>query len=161
MNSRALKKTQPCKTANEVRIFPATGRQVKYRVLLVDDHVPLAEATAEFMRSAELEVRISSWGRDALSVAGVFKPDIVICDLNLPDMSGLDVARAMRGIPALKGALIAMHTAIPENELRQLERHLDEPSVNLFLSKPLTDEKLDTLISAVQALRRPIPRRDK
>jgi CheY-like chemotaxis protein len=160
MGSRAQKKAEPDRTANEDHLFPTTRRQVRYRALLVDDHAPLADATAEFMRSAELEVRISSWGRDALSVAGVFKPDIVICDMNLPDISGLEVARALRTIPATKDAVIAMHTAVSENELLELERHLDEPSVNFFLSKPLTDEKLDALISAVQALRR-VPRPDK
>lgn len=125
-------------------------RLERHRVLLVEDHAPLAEATAEFMRTAGLEVRIASSGRDALNAVAAFKPEIVICDMNLPDMHGLDVARAMRTTPAGKNALIAIHSAFSQGELRVFERHSSEPAVNLFLSKPLTEEKLDALIAQLQ-----------
>jgi two-component system, sensor histidine kinase len=116
--------------------------------LLIEDHELLAEATAEFMRSRGLDVRIASSGSEALETATAYLPEIVLCDLWLPDMSGLDVARALREMPGAKDAVIAMHSAMTESDLR-LQSLQAATSVNLFLSKPLTEEKLNTLISVL------------
>src|SRR5262250_2222221 len=112
-----------------------------HRVLLIEDHEPLAEATAEFMRAWGLEVRIASTGSTAVEMAEAFKPEIVLCDMRLPDMPGLDVAQALRATSGAKDALIVMHTAMTERDLRLVERHADSP-VNLFFPKPLTTKKL-------------------
>jgi DNA-binding response OmpR family regulator len=152
---------KPATLVNKASLLAAVGRPVRHRALLVEDYEPLAEATAEFMRNAGLEVQIASSGQDALRVAAAFKPEIVLCDLRLPDIMGLDVARALREVPGAKDAVIAIHTAISDVDHPVLKRHLNAPSVNLFLSKPLTDEKLKALISAVQFVPRPAPRRNK
>jgi CheY-like chemotaxis protein len=117
----------------------------RYRVLLVDDHAPLAEATAELMHAKGLDVRIASTGREALEMAAAFHPEIVLCDFYLPDMEGLDVARALRAIPGLKSGVIALHTAMTESDLPWL-KDADAP-VDLFLSKPITAEEIDALVS--------------
>jgi CheY-like chemotaxis protein len=122
---------------------------MRLRVLLVEDHMLLAEATAEFMRSKELDVRIASTGRAALEAAAAFQPKIVLCDMRLPDMSGFDVALALRALPGAKDAVIAMHSAMTENDLGTLKQQAGSV-VNLFLSKPITEEKLDTLISLLK-----------
>src|SRR5690348_12760538 len=82
------------------------------RLLLVEDYAPLAEATAEFLRNETLTVRIAKSGKEALLAAIEFRPQIVLFDLNLPDMSGLDVARALRSNADTKDALLVMHTAL-------------------------------------------------
>jgi len=135
---------------------PALGEAAPHRVLLIDDHVPLAEATAEFMRCKGLEVRIASTGRDALEMAAAFQPEIVLCDVMLPDMSGLDLASALRAGPVAKEAVIALHTAMSESELRFFADHSDK-AVNMFLSKPLTKERLDDLLSQLEILQRSAP----
>jgi CheY-like chemotaxis protein len=122
----------------------------RWRVLLIEDHAPLAEATAEFIRSKDLDVRIASTGREALEIAAEFHPEIVLCDMRLPDMTGPDVARALRKMPRAKDAVIAMHSAMTEPDLRT-ESLQASAAVNLFLSKPLTEEKLDTLISVLKS----------
>ena len=121
--------------------------------MLIEDHAELAEATAEFMRSEGLEVQVASTGDSGLKMAAAFQPQIVLCDMSLPDMTGLDVARALRAIPGTKDALIAMHTALGERDLQTFQRQPDE-SVNVFMSKPLTPEKLDTILSHLSVLLR-------
>jgi CheY-like chemotaxis protein len=130
-------------------------RTRRHRVLLIEDHAELAEATAEFMRSKGLEVLIASTGDSGLEMAERFQPEIVLCDLSLPDMTGLDVARALRAIPGAKEALIAVHTAFGERDIRTFER---QPGgfVNVFVSKPLTSEKLDAILSQLNARRRSV-----
>lgn len=132
--------------------IPVTKKQrLSYRVLLVEDNPPMADVTAEFMRNDGLEVQCAATGREAIEMAATFQPEIVVCDLNLPDMSGLDVARAMRAISTAKDAVIAMHTAMNKSDLRMFAGQHMDVFVNLFLSKPISPEKLDALITAVQS----------
>jgi CheY-like chemotaxis protein len=120
------------------------------RVLLIEDHELIAEAIADFIRSKGLDVRIASTGLEALETAAAFYPEIVLCDMRLPDMPGTDVARALRAAPGTKEAVIAMHTAMNERDLGALARHVG-PAVNMFLPKPITEEQLDTLISLLKS----------
>jgi DNA-binding response OmpR family regulator len=120
-------------------------RQVRHRVLLVEDHEPLAKGTAFLMRHAGLEVWIASTGKDALEMADTVRPEIVLCDLRLPDMSGLDVVRELRASPGAMDALIAVHTAVDVASLDEFKSAAD-PLVDMYILKPLTMEKLDAVI---------------
>jgi CheY-like chemotaxis protein len=123
------------------------------RLLLVEDNADLAEATAEFLGYAGLKVRIVESGKEALAMARAFQPEIILCDMRLTDMSGLDVARALRANPDTRQALFALHSVMSDMELRALERQIDADEVNLFLSKPLTQQKLDSLLAALEVMR--------
>jgi len=122
------------------------------RVLLVEDNDLLAEVTADFMRAAGVEVRRAESGEEALQTAIVFRPDIVLCDLSLPGMSGLDVVRALRASPHTKHARLALYTAMSDIELRVIERQMRADVVDFFLAKPLTPEKLNELLGAQETL---------
>jgi len=121
-------------------------RQRPVRLLLIDDNDAVAEATAEFLRRAGLEVRIAESGQAGLAVAAGFRPEIILCDICLPDTSGIEVALSLRGQPDAQHALVAMHTAMSETDIRILEREVQADQVNLFLSKPLTEKKLNRLL---------------
>jgi CheY-like chemotaxis protein len=125
-------------------------RQEPARLLLVEDFAPLAEATAELLRDAGLTVRIVESGQEALSAAIEFRPQIVLFDLNLPNMSGLDVARTLRSNAATKNALLVMYTAMSDLELRTFRSELTSDEVNLILPKPLTEEKVAHLMNHFQ-----------
>ena len=112
------------------------------RVLLVDDNELLARVTAEFMRDRGLEVQVAYTGREALSIVGTFQPEIVLCDLRLPDVMGIDVASQLRKDPITSNALFVLHTAYSETDFDAGSI----PDVDLVLSKPLTEEKLETLL---------------
>ena len=124
------------------------------RVLLVEDNADLAEVTALFIRASGLEVLIAASGRDALEIAGRFHPEIVLCDLTLPDMSGLEVLQAMRSQESFKDALLVIFSARGERDLKLLEQTVDPSAVDVFLSKPITREALDRLLSQLHGERR-------
>jgi hypothetical protein len=126
----------------------------RYRVLLVEDNADAAEVTALFIQANGLEVLIASSGRDALEIAGTFHPEIVLCDLSLPDMSGLDVLQAMRSEESTKDALLVIFSAKGERDLRLLKRTVGPSAVDMFVSKPITRESLDMVLSQLQGLRR-------
>ena len=67
------------------------------RVLVVDDEPQILRALRINLRVREYEVFTAASGADALEVAGRHPPDLVILDLGLPDLSGLDVIQGLRG----------------------------------------------------------------
>jgi len=66
------------------------------RVLIVEDEPGLRQALAINLRARDYEVPVAANGAAALSSAGTSPPDVVVLDLGLPDMDGLDVCRRLR-----------------------------------------------------------------
>ncbi|MCU1463790.1 MAG: Fis family transcriptional regulator [Acidimicrobiales bacterium] len=67
------------------------------RVLVVDDEAPILRALAANLRARDYEYDVAATAEEALEVAARNPPDVVILDLGLPGMSGLDVIRGLRG----------------------------------------------------------------
>ena len=132
---------------------PARDCKITARLLLIEDNAPLAEATAKFLRHADLEVRVAESGEEALQAAMTFLPEIVLCDVHLPDMSGLDVMHALRSHPDTKSALLAIYSAMSDVDLRALQLETPSEIVDLFLPKPLSMEKIDRLLAAHASMR--------
>lgn len=119
----------------------------RWRALLVEDYADLAEATSELMRRHGLEVRLATTGGEALEMAMAFNPDLVLCDMMLPDMAGLDVAHALRARGRVNRPLLAILTAMGADHLHELERGTSPRDVDVFLSKPLASKTLVNLLS--------------
>lgn len=85
------------------------------------------------------EVRVASDGASGISLATTFRPEVIICDIGLPDMSGYDVARSIRSMPDLQGVLLIGLTgyALPEDRMRAAEAGFD-----MHLAKPASAERL-------------------
>jgi CheY-like chemotaxis protein len=66
------------------------------RALIVDDSEVLRRLIEMCLRPVGFEVEAASSGTEALEKASVFKPDLVILDIGLPDMTGWDVLAALR-----------------------------------------------------------------
>src|SRR5207244_3835488 len=67
------------------------------RVLVVDDSIDAAAMLAAFLRHLGHEVQVANDGAAALRVAGSFRPDVVLLDIGMPGMNGLEVAQRLRG----------------------------------------------------------------
>jgi CheY-like chemotaxis protein len=72
--------------------FRTPGR----RVLIVDDHPDSAEASCMLLALLGHDASPATCGLDALAEVERLHPEVVICDLGLPDISGFEVARAIR-----------------------------------------------------------------
>lgn len=79
-----------------------------YRALVVDDEAALAEVVASYLSREHFATRIVDNGPDAVAVARDFDPDVVILDLGLPGMDGLEVCRQLR---TFSDAYVVMLTA--------------------------------------------------
>ena len=73
------------------------GQDAPIRVMVVDDHPMWRDAVARDLTEAGYEVAATAAdGGQALRVAGAARPDVVVLDLQLPDMSGVEVTRGLR-----------------------------------------------------------------
>jgi two-component system sensor histidine kinase BarA len=134
-------------------VEPAGGKARRHRVLLVEDHAGFAEATAILMRHHGLDVSIATSGGDALKMAEECNPVLVLCDLALPDMTGLDVVEALRARRGANDCLAVILSAMSANDLREIEGHIGTSENTLVLPKPLTSRILIDLIARLEALR--------
>jgi CheY-like chemotaxis protein len=71
------------------------------RVLIVEDNVDAATSLAELLRLAGHEVTVALTGREGIAQARATRPDMVLCDIGLPEMDGYSVARTLRSDPEL------------------------------------------------------------
>lgn len=67
------------------------------RVLVVDDEPQILRALRINLRVRDYEVHVAATGTEALEVAGRYPPDLVILDLGLPDLDGVEVIQGLRG----------------------------------------------------------------
>jgi CheY-like chemotaxis protein len=74
------------------------------RVLLIEDHADTAESLKEALELNGHQVEVAGTGLEGIEKARTFHPDVILCDLGLPGMDGLEVARRMRSDPELRAS---------------------------------------------------------
>jgi CheY-like chemotaxis protein len=115
------------------------------RILIVDDDVDAADALASLLQSAGYgDARVAYTGATALALALEFVPTVVLLDLDLPDMSGYDVARRLSQHPQLQNLRLIALTASSEHSGRELAR---EVGIERYLMKPVGSAELDELFT--------------
>lgn len=117
-------------------------------VLVIEDNHDAAEALSTLLELEGHVVDLAYDGPQGLARARESHPDVVICDIGLPEMSGLDVARAMRADPGLAPVTLVALTgyAQPEDVARAKDAGFDR-----HLAKPLELDVLRQLIAAAPA----------
>src|SRR5262249_58708902 len=83
------------------------GVRTVTRVLVVDDEPQILRALRINLRVRQYEVHTAATGAEALAVAAAYPPDLVILDLGLPDMDGVEVIGGLRGWTAAPLILLA------------------------------------------------------
>jgi DNA-binding response OmpR family regulator len=88
------------------------------RVLVVDDERDVCRLLTYNLEQAGFETEAASTGAEALLAAGRSPPAVVVLDVGLPDLSGVEICRRLRAEPALAGTGILMLTAMGADEDR-------------------------------------------
>ena len=114
---------------------------------MVDDEVPLAEVVASYLRREQFDVSLAHSGADALAQAREIDPDVVILDLALPGIDGVEVCRQLR---TFSDAYVVMLTArdTEMDTIVGLSVGADD-----YVTKPFSPRELVARIRAM--LRRP------
>lgn len=105
------------------------------RVLVVEDDHDGAEMLAELLGSLGCDARFVLDGTSALTLTKVFTPQVIFLDVDLPDMSGHDVARQVRQAPGLSDVVLVAVTGWVGTESEQRAR---EAGFDHFMLKPIS-----------------------
>jgi len=106
------------------------------RVLVIDDELPIQRLMRVMLKRAGWDVHLTSEGRHGLSEIARYRPDVVILDLGLPDIPGLEVLKHLRewtDIPVLILSVLDRDT----DKISALEAGADD-----FLAKPFSENEL-------------------
>ena len=115
-------------------------------VLVVDDVADARAVISELMRSEAYRVVEAADGGEAVEAASRERPHLVLLDLNLPVLDGLEVARRLRQLPWMEGVPVVAVTAYHYHGMREaaLEAGCDE-----YLPKPLDFDELAGLVRRI------------
>ena len=120
----------------------------KTKILVIEDDRSLAEVLSYNLKQAGYDVLVATDGQDGLLQAQIKSPDIVVLDLMLPVVDGLDVCRRLRADASTRDILIVMLTAKAEesDEIVGFSLGADE-----YVTKPFS---VKVLLERIKALRR-------
>lgn len=113
-------------------------------IVLIEDENSMGQVTQLLLESCGYEVTIATDGAQGLRLVRAIMPDLVICDVNMPGMNGIEVLRSMRQIAtAQKTPVIFLSGFITEPQKAQARKY----GVKAFLSKPCGLEEMKQVIA--------------
>jgi CheY-like chemotaxis protein len=131
---------------------PDPGHDTSVHVLVVDDNPEILEILSELLEEAGYRVTCCSGGLQALLSIGRVRPDVMLLDLKLDDISGFDVYRAVRADPPVADLPILFVSGVYLDQEMICARLGDETA--RLLLKPIPGEMLVSEIEQAIASRR-------
>jgi CheY-like chemotaxis protein len=120
----------------------------RLRVLIADDNEDAADSLAMLLSLEGCEVRTAYDGRTAVSIAQLFRPQVALLDIGMPELDGYDTAQALR--QQRGGAEICL-IAITGRGQEEDKRRTDAAGFAAHLTKPVDSNSLRKLLSQVQS----------
>lgn len=118
------------------------------RVLLVEDDVPLANAVMVNFKARGYDIKVATTASQALKIVGSWQPSVILLDLGLPDLSGLEVLRSVRKWSELPIIVVSARHDEP-GKINALDEGADD-----YITKPFS---VGELLARVRAVLRRAP----
>lgn len=125
-----------------------SNENLKFTVLLVEDDNYVTAAIWTVLKESNFDVAIAASGAEGLKLAKMLSPDVVILDVNLPEMNGLEICRQLKGDSGTCDLPVVFLSA--ENDQ---ERKAIALGAEAFLVKPLGIGQLPNCLSQILASR--------
>lgn len=106
------------------------------RVLVIEDYRDAAQALSLALQAQGHTVEVAASGAEGIQKARAFLPEVIVCDLGLPDLDGLGVARVVRSDPRLWSTWLIALTAY------FVPTHAADAGFDEYLTKPADLERL-------------------
>ncbi len=119
----------------------------KLRILIVEDNRDTARSLRTILQRYGHEVEMAHDGAAGVERSLAWKPDVVLCDLGLPELDGYQVARALRAAPDTAGVRLI---AVSGYGLEDDRRRTTEAGFDLHLIKPVDPLELQRLLSVLK-----------
>ena len=122
------------------------GSKAKTKVLVVDDEEPILELLKYNLERNDFEVKTAKDGFKAIEIAKKFIPDLVLLDIMMPKMDGVETCRLLRDIPSLQDSYIVFLTARSEeySEVAAFDVGADD-----YITKPIKPRALMSRLNAL------------
>ena len=121
----------------------------KRRILVVDDDPDIVETVEFFLSNSDYQVFVAKNGKEALAQTKTKRPDLVLLDMMMPEMNGLEACRKLKGNPNTNPIPIIMLTALGK---KQDVVDAIDAGANAYIVKPfnLLDllERIEKIINA-------------
>jgi PAS domain S-box-containing protein len=124
------------------------GLSIPRRILVVDDNVDGAETLSMLLMLSGHTVEMAHTGQDALKIARAFQPAVMFLDIDLPGMSGYEVARQLHSDSTMNGLILVALTGWGSEDDR---RQAKNTGFDHHLTKPVEIEKLHSLLKEIDA----------
>jgi DNA-binding response OmpR family regulator len=112
---------------------------VQERILIVDDEAPVADLLEHALKQEGYEVARAADGMEAMNRLHVFRPDVVIMDIMMPRLDGVQTTRLLRRNRNYGDTVIVALSARTDEPAREAMR---EAGANLYMRKPFTIARL-------------------
>src|SRR6516165_8555258 len=123
---------------------PLQERRITMRVLIVEDDIALAQSIGLMLKSVNFNVYATECGKQGVDLGKLNHYDIILLDLNLPDMSGFDVLQSLRVSKVKTPILILSDIAGIENKVKGLGFGADD-----YMTKPFHKSELLARIHSI------------
>ncbi|MBC9933942.1 response regulator transcription factor [Chitinophaga varians] len=116
------------------------------KILVVDDELDILEIISYNLKTAGYETVTAKDGSEAIQKAKIFRPDLIMLDIMMPNKNGIDTCRELRKIPDFKDTMVLFLTALNDekSEIDGLNMGADD-----YIAKPI---KPKLLVSRINAL---------
>lgn len=132
---------------------PDATQTERLRILIVDDDASCATGLAEAVEDLGAEARICLRGEDALAAMRAFRPEMILLDLEMPGLSGFDIASAIRAITTMNATKLIAISGHNDQDARQ---GTARAGFDLHLAKPIRLSLLEDILELTRAMTRPI-----
>ena len=124
---------------NEQRLSTAEVKEENINVLIVDDSLSARRSLAEFVKDLGYDIRMARDGIEAIEFVEANKPDLILVDLEMPRMNGLEMTSHLRSKSDTRDIPVIMITSRSTEKHREMA---DSAGVNAYLTKPFAEEEL-------------------
>jgi PAS domain S-box-containing protein len=122
------------------------------RILIVDDQIHALQGMSRIMRRAGYEILEASNGIDCLRLAAEHKPDLILLDVVLPDIDGLEVCKRIKSDPETSDIYVVLFSSVqiePDDQAEGLEQGADG-----YISRPIPNRELLARVKSILRLKR-------
>jgi len=124
--------------------YSASRPPIPYSIILIEDEGSMGQVTQLLLESCGYEVTVAAEGAQGLRLVRALTPNLVICDVNMPGMDGLEVLQNLRQSDATRHIPVIFLSGFISEEQTAQARQL---GVNAFLGKPCSFEEMKQAIT--------------
>jgi twitching motility two-component system response regulator PilH len=123
-------------------------------ILIIDDSKFIAQTYSRVVAGLGYRVLIACDGKTGIFAAESCKPSLILLDMLMPDMDGLEVLRLLKRTPSTTNIPVLVTSSLSEKNSKKL---IEEGAAGYFEKASMTQEKLENAISGILKLRLLVP----